>query len=94
MARMVPSKTCLSLPEALVVRSYLADHGIFAALNGYHHGSTAWYCLYALNGIQIGVLDIDFDKATELVEQALSLSDADASPDGDDRGRASWSDIS
>jgi hypothetical protein len=90
---MVPVKTCLSLPEALVVSSYLADKGIFAALNGYHHASTAWHCLYALNGIQISVLDVDFDRARQLVDQARSSSDADAGRDTDDRGQASLSDI-
>ena len=93
MARMVPIKTCLSLREALVVASYLGDHGIFAALNGYHHGSMAWHCLYALNGIRISVLDIDFESARELVDQAPSSGDTDAGRGGEGPERASPSDI-
>jgi hypothetical protein len=88
---MVPVKTCFSLPEALVVSSCLADKGIFAALNGYHHGSSAWHCLYALNGIQISVLDADFDEARDLLDQPRS--DADADWDRGDRGQANLSDI-
>ena len=93
MARMLPIKACLSLPEALVVRSCLADHGIFTTLNGYHHGSAAWHCLYALNGIRIDVLDIDVDRARELLDHTPSLRDADAAQSRGVRGRASWSDI-
>jgi hypothetical protein len=72
MARMIPVKTCLGLPEALVASSYLRDHGVMTALNGYHHASVAWYVLFALNGIQISVLDSDLDRARELL--------ADSSP--------------
>src|SRR5262245_19512545 len=71
-ARMVPVKTCLSLPEALVAGSYLQGHGIFAALNAYHHASAAWHCLFALNGIQISVLDIDADRARQLLQECAS----------------------
>jgi hypothetical protein len=67
MARMVPVKTCLSLPEALVASSYLRDHGVMTALNGYHHASAAWHVLLALGGIQISILDSDFDRARELL---------------------------
>jgi hypothetical protein len=67
MARMVPVKTCLSLPEALVASSYLHDHGVMTALNGYHHASAAWHLLFALNGIQISVLDSDLDRARALL---------------------------
>jgi hypothetical protein len=93
MARMLPIKAYLSLPEALVVASYLDDHGVLTALNGFHHGSMAWHCLYALNGIQVCVLDIDFDRARELVDHAPSLSDPEAKRDGHDRGRPTLSDI-
>jgi hypothetical protein len=87
---MVPVKSCLSPSEALVVSSYLADNGIFAALNGYHHGATAWHCLYALNGIQISVLDVDFDRASELLVETPFPRGADAGGDveGPVRARA------
>jgi hypothetical protein len=93
MARMLPIKACLSLPEALVVASYLDDHGVLTALNGYHHSAMAWHCLFALNGIQVSVLDIDVDRARELLDQARPLSDPEAKRDGHDRGRPTLSDI-
>jgi hypothetical protein len=81
------------LPEALVVSSYFAGHGIYTALDGYHHASMAWHCLYALDGIRVSVLDIDFDRAGRLLDQAPSSSAADAGRVGRDAGRASLSDI-
>jgi hypothetical protein len=65
---LVPIKTCLSLPEALVASSYLRDHGVMTALNGYHHASVAWFVLFALGGIQLSVLDNDLDRARDLLE--------------------------
>jgi hypothetical protein len=47
---LVPIKSCLSLPEALVVSSYLRGYGLITALNGYHHASAAWFVLFALDG--------------------------------------------
>ena len=67
MATLVPVKSCLSLPEALVVSSYLRDHGLITALNGYHHASVAWFVLFALDGVRISVLDKDVARARELL---------------------------
>jgi hypothetical protein len=80
---MVPIKTCLSLPEALVVRSYFQDHGIVAALNVYYHGSVAWHHIFALNGIQLSVLDVEFDRARQLMVDAASLADEQDQPDAE-----------
>lgn len=75
MARMVPIRTCLSLPEALVVNSYLRDRGVIAALNGYHHASVAWHHLFALGGIRLNVLDSHLDRARELLADASPMAD-------------------
>lgn len=91
--RMVPIKTCLSLPEALVAGSYLQGHGIFAALNAYHHASAAWYCLFALNGIQIRVLDIDADRARQLLLEGSSTDRSREQAGAEDRVRPTLSEI-
>ena len=93
MARMVPVMTCLSLPEALVAESYLRGHGIFPALNAYHHASVAWYCLFALNGIQLSVLNIEADRARELLQKGSSSDRGREQTGVDDRVRPTLSEI-
>ena len=72
---MVPVKTCLSLPVALVVSGYLHDHGVMTALNGYHHASVAWHHLFALGGIRLSVLDSDLDRARALLAAPSPVAD-------------------
>ena len=83
MASLVPIKACLSLPEALVVSSYLRDHGLITALNGYHHASVAWFVLFALDGVRISVLDRDVGRARELLADAASQAPGREEPEGE-----------
>jgi hypothetical protein len=75
MARLVPVKTCLSLPEALVAESYLREHGVVTSLNGYHHASVAWHHLFALGGIRLSVLDIHLERARVLLATPSPMAD-------------------
>ena len=93
MARMVPIKTFLSLSEALVASSCLQGHGIVAALNSYYHGSIAWHHLVALNGIQLSVLDIDLDRAKEVLVQDSSVADGQKPADAKSHCPATLSEI-
>jgi hypothetical protein len=81
MASLVPVRTCLSLPEALVVSSYLRDHGLITALNGYHHASVAWFALFAPGGVRISVLDKDVARARELLADVASKPPSQEEPE-------------
>ena len=88
MASLVPVKACLSLPEALVVSSYLRDHGLITALNGYHHASVAWFVLFALDGVRISVLDRDVGRARELLADVALEAPSQEEPEGERRHSA------
>jgi hypothetical protein len=88
MASLVPVKTCLSLPEALVVSSYLSGHGLITALNGYHHASAAWFVLFALDGVRISVLDRDVGRARELLADVASKDPSQEEPEAGRRHSA------
>lgn len=56
------------LPEAVVAKSMLEAHGIFAVIPDWLHASNAWHYTFAIQGIRLCVLEDDEALALELLQ--------------------------
>jgi len=53
--------------QAVVAKSLLDAHGIFAVLPDWYHTTNAWHLTFALQGIRLCVMDCDEEAAVELL---------------------------
>ena len=53
---------------ALVARSYLESHGLFAVIPEYQFGSVNWHMMFALPGVRLMVRREDMETAQELLD--------------------------
>ena len=54
--------------EAIVAKSMLDAHGLYATLPDWFHTANAWHLTVALHGIRLHVLDDDAGAAAELLK--------------------------
>lgn len=53
--------------QAVVAKSLLDAHGMFALLPDWYHAANAWHMTFALQGIRLCVMDSDAEAAMELL---------------------------
>ncbi|MCH9807811.1 MAG: hypothetical protein K0U74_08775 [Alphaproteobacteria bacterium] len=68
MGRLVIIRHFYTLPDALVARSVLDAYGIVATLPDFNLVSNAWLWTQAVQGIRLGVVDLDEPVAMGLLE--------------------------
>lgn len=66
MTRFVPLATCLSIPQAVCLRSMLDAYGIATEARTLWHAQADWSILVALGGVVVGVPETEFDTARDL----------------------------
>lgn len=59
-----------NISDAVIARSFLEAHGIYAWLPDWNYVSNAWHHLFALQGIRLCVLDSEQARASELLAAA------------------------
>jgi|GEM_PF-3593344 len=83
MGQLVTLTVCYSVPEAHVIVSTLSARGVPSFPLGLGHAAISWYLIHALGGIEIRVVDADYDSAFEILQLAEEpvdrfFSDAEA----------------
>lgn len=77
MAAIVTVRAYPTYSEAVVAKSFLEAHGVFALIPDWYHATNSWHLTNALQGVRLCTIEIEAADARELLDATLSTKPAE-----------------